>query len=1449
MVRRLIQVIALVGTLVVGVTAMAAIVSQTAWFKQWLRAFIVRQADDYVNGRLAIGRLDGNLFFGLELEDVHVTMGNERVVDVKDVGVTYDVFEMLTGRIGVDQIRINHPVIRVRKSGDTLNVLQILKVQAPTDKPKPPGKPLAIEEIGITDGQVFISEDAVGTTGVDVPGEIYKLDASVKVESDAGHLGVRINHLALRTASPRMAVNSVSGAIIRTKDGFEFRNVSLRTAETSMTVTGAITGTGETQQFDVHATSDKFSLPEIARLVPALSGIPLQPAFEVQARGPLSALKVDAEVRSDAGQIDATLQVDAAKPVRRIAGTVTMRGLDLAPLAKNPRLKSDLTAVVTADVRLPEGSEGVHGTYTVDGDRVAIAGYDVRNVQAAGRVDGQTVTVDGRAQAYGGRATVDGTVTTGTNLALDLRGQASGIDLRNLPKQTGAPAVPSRLTFAYHVRGTMPVIEGDVTMRESTIAGATLGDGTTASVRVGDGAPSYAATGTVRRLDVERIGRAFRIAALADPKYSSTINGRFAVKGRGTGIDRMQLDASGELVNSTMFGASFPRFNFTAGLANRTLTLSALGPFLNLDPAYVAGRPDLKGDVDGDMDLRATVRGLGGAAPIAPADVAADGRINLGRSTVAGLTIDTAAIDGRFDGATARLNQVAVKGPDLNVQAKGTMGVAAGTSSDLQYHVDTPTLDRIGTILGQPLRGAVVADGTITGPREQMAIDATVKGSNVGRADASALTLDSRLRVLVPNLDFAAANVDTTTTAQFLQVGGQKINSLDLKGTYADRTVTFDATAQEGVRRLNARGDVVLHPDHQEIHVGDLALRSDQYEWRTAPGAQAAVQYGKDRVAVTDVHLVSGNQSIEATGALGRPGDRLRLSMTNVDVAAVDKLLLLNQGIAGRLNADATISGPMNDPNAKGQFALTDGAFQQYKFQRIAGSVDYAKPAVAVDVRLDQAPEQYLTAKGRIPLTPPKPEARGQEVSAPGEAIDLQVASSRLDLGVVQGFTDLVSNVTGTLQANVHVGNTLSDPHLNGAVEIRNGAMTVPAAGETYSGIDTRIELTPELVKIPSLRIFDSHQHPLEISGQLAVHERRVGGMNVSIRSEDFKLVDNEFGTVHVKSDLRLTGELRAPRIEGAVEAVTANIDVAKVLEVVSAEPYATEATRIDPARPPEGSVPTTAGTDTGIMGPLAMDVTFSAPNDMILKGSDIRTAGAPIALGDVNMTVGANVHIRKRAGDTIRLTGNIVTVRGTYDFQGRRFEVLRDGQIRFTGLEKIDPSLDVTARRMILGIEALIHVRGTMTAPQISFTSNPPLDQADILSLVVFNQPVNQLGEGQQVTLAQRASSMATGYLASGLAQSLGKALALDIFEISAGDAMTGGGPSLTVGEQVGGRLFVKFRRGFGGDTANEFLLEYQLNDFLRLQSAISDGSNVTRSMFQRQERGGIDVVWFFSY
>jgi hypothetical protein len=1423
---------------------MALIVTQTTWFKEWLRGFIVRQAEDYVNGRLSIGRLDGNLFFGVELEDIDVTMNGKHVVEIEDVGVDYNAFSFIGGHIVLDDIRLNKPTIRLEKTADGWNITQLIKARTPDpDEPKT-RRPLEIGEIGVTDGALELDGQPVGTTGVNVPERIEKLNASVGVKSDDDALEVKIAHVSLRAQEPSLGINDLSGRIVRTANQLHFDNVALRTEESSLRVNGTIHNIEDgSTAVDVQASSDKLALEEIARIVPALRGYAMQPAFEVTAKGPADRLDVDVNAREkNLGNVIGDLTVDAMEPGRRIAGTVKMEHFNVGPVAKSQTLKSDITGQARIDLALPSGRMPLSGSYAIDAAEVQVAGYAARNVKARGRIDGQVIRFDANAAAYGGRATAAGTVRTGTPLRLDVRGRAADLDLRNLPRQIPAPRVASDLDLDYHVVGHGRVYSGDVELRTSTLAGATVASGTTASFTVGDGAPRYSAKGGVSNLDLQQIGRGFDMQALAADRFRSKVNATFTVSGSGGGSAHpLNLDASGVLTDSELFGATFPRMEVGSKIAGTDMQVRALGQFNGLDPAVASGNEKVKGEVTGAVDVNATLRNY--KAGVTADSIDASGRVNLGQSNIAGFTLDTAVVDGTFADRAGQVNQLAITGPDVNVQGSGALALNDTGASNLDIRVQTPSLDRIGKIVDKPLKGGADVTAKVTGNARALQAAGTLKGSNIGYGNNEALNVDSKFSVAIPELTPAKSAVQADTHATFLEIGGQAITELTATTKYTAEKLEFNATAKEGVRTAGAGGSVIFHTDHQEIHLQNLALRADQLEWRSAPDSEAAIQYGSERIAVQNVRLVSGDQRIEADGVFGSESEPLKVKLHNVDVAQLDQLALANTGVTGRLNADATIAGAKDAIRANGEFTLAPGAFRQFKFEGLTGKIDYNAKGVNLDVRLQQNPQAWLTAKGFAPTSlfrGTKEEERGQA----GDPVDLRIETSLIDLGIIQGFTQYVTNAAGTLQANIQVTGTGFDPEANGFVEIKGGAFALPDLGTSYTGLDTRIDLKPEKVEIQQFRILDARGFPMTVGGSLGVAERRVGEVNVNIKAEKFEVIDNNLADVKVNTDMRITGTPQAPSVEGELSIENGTIQVGEILERTGADPYATEATEINP-RAPEGPV---AASPTVFNG-LDLNVALNIPSNLVIRGSDLRPANAPISIGDVNITVGGLVQVRKPRGESaIRILGEVNTVRGNYDFQGRRFELMRDGRIRFQGTDDIDPLLDLQARREISGVETFIRVQGTMRQPELSFSSRPPLEEADILALIVFNAPVNELGEGQQVSLAQRAGALAGGYLASGLASSIGNALELDQFEVEAqGDS---GGPTLTVGEQVGEKLFFRVRQGFGQAQSTEFILEYQIADYLRLQGTVADQSaGNQRLMFRRIERGGLDLFFFFSY
>lgn len=1610
--RRTLQVVALVGTLIVGVIALALIASQTPWFRGWLRGYIERQAKQFVNGTVTIGSLGGNLFYGVQLGDIAVEFNGERVMTLKNVEVKYSIAELVSQGVTIRQIRLDEPFVLARRDAGGWNLAKMMKKQEREADRRGPRKAISLPDIEIVNGRAAI-DDRAPSSSYRYPSRIDALNVKAGFEYAPVHYSVTLERFAFVGKAPDLTVQNLAGRIGTRDDDLNVEKLFLQTAQSSVTFDGVIRNYLAKPSLQLTVSAPKLSLPEFGGVLPAVQGYNLHPAFDVKADGLLESLQMALNVTSEAGKVHGVVTGDFRAPDIGARGEVNVENLDLAPILKNPAQKSDITGHARLDLEVTSTPAGVpaldrlRGRVVFEGPKVVAAGYTAANARATARFEGRRIGLDARANAYGGSATAKGVIVVpgpgDQPTRIDLAGSASRINLAALPTATRAPRVVTNLNAtAYHVTGTVgaarTAVEGTATMAESTIAGGTILDGTTGEFALTSGkgglqsltygargevrdmnlrsigdafqivsiakpefdsrintrfdvkgsgtsaantridatgtatnseifgatvpqvtydvqlvngptaiqSLTYTARGDVRDLNLRRVGEAFQIAALMKPEYDSRISTRFDVKGNGTTLDQIGLDAKGTADGARVFGGTLTKMAYEARLVNGALSGRATGEFRDIDPGQIFGNPRLKGKASGSVDAAYSVKNT--EAPITPDTISADGRLTLTPSEVGGLKIDAADIQGQYADRRGTLRQLTLKGPDIEVTASGPIALDQTGQSNVTYHVAATNLEHLGTLFDQPgLKGGATVDGTLTGNAASLKTTGALDGSNLGYADNKALDLNSQYTVTVPDLAFARARVQAETTGTFVELGNIQINTLTATTTYADRKLDFEAHLAQspsggqaekaagrtaaGTREIDATGSVVFHPDHQELHLPSLALRTQGVEWKAAPGTEPTVKYGKDQIQVIGVKLVNADQSIDVDGTFSL-GDNpeigaIDVHAKNVDIAQLEKLTLQNRGFSGRLDADAKISGSAKNPAVTGHVAVANGGFQAFTYQSLVADGSYTNGRIGVDATLVQTPGVELTAKGTLPMTAlratPAGAARHAE-AAPADAIDLRIQSTRMDLGIVQGFTKELTNITGTLQADVHVTGSGTDPHLTGYIDVQNGAFGVVQAGVTFSGMTSRLELQQDRLHVPGFQILDEHGRALTIKGDLAFHERPAGAVNIAIDSNNFKIIDNELGEVNLESHLELTGEVRHPRLEGEVRTDAARLEVDNILlmfanpysvealpEVVSAQETtksakgASEATQDALARGRELSAekapeqnetaPAAAAPQTGLFSALTMDVRFSASDNLVVRGEDLRPGGPTAArVGSVNATLGADVRLQKRENGPVTLLGNANTVRGFYEFQGRRFTVNRGGGIKFNGLPQINPDIDVTAERLIpnTGVIARIHITGTARAPQIQLSSTPPLDEADILSLIVFNRSVNELGTGERASLAETAGGIASGFLASSLGKSIGKALDVDLFEITTSDEITGetaGG--VTLGKQIGDKAFVRFRQQFGQRSFTEFMLEYQLAKFLRLDTRLSpETSGVANRLTQRRvERAGVDLIFFFSY
>jgi hypothetical protein len=1495
--RQLVHVLAWVGTLAVALVALALIVSQTPWFRDYLRRVIVREAKQYLEGELTVGRISGNLFFGITMFDVAVDVSGDRAIAIKSLQVDYSVLQLVSRGIVVDRLALTEPSVHLVRDRRGWNLGRLVKRQAREADRQGPRRSVSLPSITIVNGSLVV-DDQVGSTAYRIPRRIDALDVQAGFAYEPVHYSIVLEKLGFRAADPALDAKQLTGKIAVRDDNLYLDGMTLKTGETSLAFKGVIQQYLRQPILKIE-TDGHASLPEIGRILLAVSGYEIHPDLRVKTDGPLDALAMDLDIKSEIGLVRGQVTADFQTPDLRFAGPLHVERLNLGPIFKNPKQRSDITGDTTFDVTIRSAPAGapaldrLKGTFVFRGPRVQAFGYDAAAVDAAGTIEGPRVALShARAHAYGASATTRGAIVLpqGTRaIAYDLRGSADHVDMRRLPAMLRAPKLETDITLSeYAVKGSGSSASGTATMKPSTVEGAAIADATRVSFDVAPGRFSYTAQGAASNLDLPRLGRALKVPALEKPIYEGRVNGAFEVKGSGTTLATMALDASGTLRSSTLGGMELPELSFASRIADQALIVRAKGGFEHLNPAALTDRKVLDGNVSGVVDGTFRVPDL--SATFTKASFGVEGSLTLAPSLVGGVQIAGANIVGQYDKEIADLTRLQIKGPDVMLDASGRLALDRTSNSNVTFHVDAGNLSEVGRIAGQRnVEGAALIDGTITGNAAALKATGTLKGIGLGWGDNRILGATSKFSATVPEFDFPNAKVEATTTAEFVQLGAVELNHVSAITTYAKQQLDFSTTFRQETREIETSGDVIFHPDHQEIHLPKLALRTDGIEWRTT-GGDAAIQYRSGEIDIDNVTLASADQSLTVSGKLstggGAPGvaGTLKIDAKNVDLAQAERLLLLDRGLGGRLTANAVVSGTTAEPIVDGHVEVTDGKFQGYAYQSLVADVDYTDRKIVLDATLQQSPGVAITAKGSVPTTAFTGDGRGAHVEpTAADLIDLRIQTPSLNLGVVQGFTTAVTNVVGTMQADIHITGSGRDPHLQGFVEIRDGGFAVPRAGTSYTGLDTRIDLDKDVVRIRRFEILDENGEQMAVAGQLAVHERQVGAVDVTLESQNFEAIDNELGDVGIGTKLKVTGTLTRPRLEGELRVAAGRLEVDRILrlfydpyrtnvlpEVVSAERAAqstagaAEATRQALDQAAQGKRPAPVEQpyfDEDFYGPaprtmfdnVALEIHVRIPDNLVVRGRKLRPGGPTgAALGDMNITFGGDLTVRKNYDQPLTIAGTVNTVRGTYQFQGRQFEIARDGTLRFTG-EPTNPILDVTAVRRIpeTGVEARVHITGNLSAPELQLSSVPPLDESDVLSLIVFNRAINELGTGERASLAATAGGIATGFIATPLGESIGRALDLDLFEITTaaeGDSL---GAGFTAGKQIGDRTFFKLRQQFGERTYSEFLLEYQIADFLRVTASGAPEASgaANRIGLRRIERAGIDLIFFFSY
>ncbi len=567
-------------------------------------------------------------------------------------------------------------------------------------------------------------------------------------------------------------------------------------------------------------------------------------------------------------------------------------------------------------------------------------------------------------------------------------------------------------------------------------------------------------------------------------------------------------------------------------------------------------------------------------------------------------------------------------------------------------------------------------------------------------------------------------------------------------------------------------------------------------------------------ISFEGLQLEKDKASLGGFGKIEENNTDLTVVVNQLDVAPWAEKLDPENTIEGTLSGSVSLSGKMSEPQINGSFGITGVRLQDTRLDSAEGFLKYDEEKMIFSLRGRSELAGEIRLWGNMAaafgLSPAKFSIYKER------PFDMQVDAMDLSVNVLDYFLPWLTDLSGKASLFAHVKGTPAEPEWNGKTRLTNVSCKVPEWGLSLAGLSGSADIKENMVRIPELTVF-SGDGRARLSGGFRIDNYSVSDLDLKLKADNFKAMNTPDINATVDAKLNLRGDLDYPRFGGKVKF--------------------TELTY----RPPlilayQGTSWESPDSTIRLKGEESQ-VTGSSP--LLDRGDlDIKveiTDQARLRNSELNVRFGGELRVRKPPGGFFLLFGDLETKDGWLLFQGKPFRIER-GVFTFPAIPVIDPSLDILASYRAPDYTTYIKVTGTLSEPSLEIYSDPPLDPADVLSVILFGRPMDDLARGEQESLAQTGGQLAASYAAANLASSLGMALNLDTIVVETGKTAEESG--VGIGKYVNEKLYLYYFQQFGEEAAEEFRIRYELNKNFSIE-ATKDTAG----------QGGVDLYYTYTY
>jgi translocation and assembly module TamB len=1005
-----------------------------------------------------------------------------------------------------------------------------------------------------------------------------------------------------------------------------------------------------------------------------------------------------------------------------------------------PRAPLTITGQAGADVRItgPVKAPDIDGQVTAGRGRLnrqAFDGLHTRIQYGAGTLSLTHL----RAGVDGGRLAGDLVlnVSDGTPRYL-FTGTTSNVDVRTLASAglSGLTAITGRVSGQMVGVGTGSRVQlmGDVTMGRGSVSGLAFNGLHTIFWHDGAGAmdldylSATIGTGTLYSsghigangvLDLDVLAQDLSLADIGARAgmRGMPLDGRATLEGRATGTTAspvfsgtvtashgrlgplvfahaqgpLRLSPSGLVTEDLELLNGMARYRVSGALTFQPLAAVNLHlDAADIDAQMFTNATSLGWDATGTLTANLTVNG-----PVAHPSI--EGQVSLEHGSVSGQRVDHAEARLVPDGGRIHIAEAEVRLNGSRLFASGTIDPSGPVDLRI-WAEDLRIADMDAALgLGLPVRGTLALTGDINGTfrdpillAEIRSRDFAVRGQTFDVSGAMEYE-HGTLRLTSLQLAQGAAHYQLSGE---IRLGARPSAGLSLDIDHG-RLATILAA---GGLRLPATLDGTI--DGRVEFSGPLDDPSARLSLTVQDASFGAYAIGRGAADLTLTHQAIDIERFEIHPAQGQVAAKGRVDLRGTSAVEFSAQGLnpdflrpffpsnqpfLDRPFEGSLTFTVQLSGPTQAPTAGLSFEALDIGVPGALADRIAGLAYYSNGVLHIEQGVISKGPHKAVVQGTLPIDP-----RTLALD-PASPMQLQIRLQDADLSLLSLVTPKITDASGTVAGEVNVAGTVAAPQMAGFLRSAGGRMRVAGLRTPIENMNIDLSFSQDAIQVRDISA-DLGKGRVTTTGTVEIANFRPRNIELALLAEHADLDLPGLYSGQVDSTLHIRGTAALPTLSG-------NIALS------------------------HGFVaPGGAGGPAGGWSALGLDLTVQAGSDVVFT------------LGAVRADVAGTLHIGGTLGHPL-LSGRVTSEGGEVAFLGSTFR-LTSGEAVFSESLGVEPQIIARAQQVYGETIVFLDISGMASHPELTLTSDPPLTQAELVTLVarnagIFGDPGSVFSQG----------------------------------------------------------------------------------------------------------------------